>query len=60
MTSHIMRLDYLCADAIYMVLEIWKRMGWQFDKLDEEMRTRVNVPIDDLEMFEFIMNSLES
>lgn len=55
-----MRLDYLCADAIYMVLEIWKRMGWQFDELDEEMRTRVNVPIDDLEMFEFIMNSLES
>lgn len=43
----------LCPDAVFMALEIIKRMGWCHDEPDENGDMLVSIPIEDEHLFDF-------
>lgn len=48
----------LCPDAVFMALEIIKRMGWCHDEPDENGDMLVSIPIEDEHLFDFLDNCL--
>lgn len=48
----------LCADAVYMAIQIIERMGWCHDDIDEDGNMLVNVPIEDEHLFDFLDNCI--
>lgn len=47
-----------CPDAVFMALEIIKRMGWCHDEPDENGDMLVSIPIEDEHLFDFLDNCL--
>lgn len=48
----------LCADAVYMAIQIIESMGWCHDDIDEDGNMLVNVPIEDEHLFDFLDNCI--
>ena len=46
--------NVFCADAVYSLLQVLKRMGWAYDGPDERGIVVVNVPTEDISLFEFL------
>jgi hypothetical protein len=58
MVTKIVYTSSLCADAVYMAIQIIERIGWCHDDIDEDGNMLVNVPIEDEHLFDFLDNCI--
>ena len=51
-------VDLFCPDAVYHIMAIIKRMGWDCGDPDEHGYMTVTIPAEDEALFHFLENSL--